>query len=154
MLIRRTIPAMAVTLAVFAAVQIFWGGWIRPHLIAPLHAVYSIAAVALADDWLSARQPAVPVGGGEGRESGSWAVTRSTRPGTPSASCRSPAGTRSTARPSRFPNCLTQQGIKLAVTYQPASRFWDFQLLETGIFLAAALLLGWLCVSRVSRRLA
>src|SRR5215469_17153176 len=34
-LIRRTLPAMAVTLAVFAGIQIVWANWIRPHLISP-----------------------------------------------------------------------------------------------------------------------
>ncbi|MGN6793314.1 MAG: ABC transporter permease subunit, partial [Streptosporangiaceae bacterium] len=35
-LIRRTIPAMAATLAVFAGIQVVWPRWIRPHLMAPL----------------------------------------------------------------------------------------------------------------------
>ncbi|MGH3201525.1 MAG: hypothetical protein ACRDOA_05765 [Streptosporangiaceae bacterium] len=37
MLIRRTVPAMAITLAVFAAVQVVMPLWIRPHLITPVH---------------------------------------------------------------------------------------------------------------------
>ena len=36
LLIRRTIPAMALTLAVFAFVQIAWPNWVRPHLITPV----------------------------------------------------------------------------------------------------------------------
>ena len=38
-LIRRTVPAMAVTLAGFAAVQIVVPLWIRPHLMTPLTAI-------------------------------------------------------------------------------------------------------------------
>ena len=35
-LFRRTLPAMAITLAVFAAVQITMPLWIRPHLVPPV----------------------------------------------------------------------------------------------------------------------
>ncbi len=43
--------------------------------------------------------------------------------------------------------CVTKLGATYhgVVTYQPASRYWLFQCLETGIFLAAALLLAALC---------
>lgn len=44
-LIRRTLPAMAATLAVFAGVQIVWPIWIRPHLISP-----SVARPPLGND--------------------------------------------------------------------------------------------------------
>jgi ABC-type transport system involved in multi-copper enzyme maturation permease subunit len=37
-LIRRTLPAMAATLIVFASVRVFYNLKIRPHLISPLHA--------------------------------------------------------------------------------------------------------------------
>jgi hypothetical protein len=37
-LIRRTVPAMAITLVVFAAIQLIVPNWVRPHLIAPARA--------------------------------------------------------------------------------------------------------------------
>src|ERR1017187_10339229 len=46
-LIRRTVPAMAITLAVFAAVQIAMPIWIRPHLIAPVHAPSALNPAAI-----------------------------------------------------------------------------------------------------------
>jgi hypothetical protein len=40
------------------------------------------------------------------------------------------------------------------IAYQPASRFWVLQWYETGIFLAAALLLAGFCFGSIrSRRL-
>ncbi len=45
------------------------------------------------------------------------------------------------------PSCLDHY----QVTYQPADRFWPFQLIESGIFLALTLLLlpaTWLLVRR------
>lgn len=38
--------------------------------------------------------------------------------------------------------CLARNGIRMQVTYQPASRYWEFQWLETGIFLILAALGG------------
>lgn len=151
--IRRTIPAMAVTLAAFVVVQIVWGGWIRPHLIAPLHGVYSFATIALQTIGSGANGRLYLVAGGK---SGEWIL--GSRPVDPAghtvrfvpAACKNAFNN----SPNAFPHCLASNGIKLAVTYQPAGRFWDFQLLETGIFVAIALLLAWLCVTRVNRRLA
>jgi hypothetical protein len=37
-LVRRTLPAMAVTVAVFAGTRLAIALWVRPHLIAPVHA--------------------------------------------------------------------------------------------------------------------
>ena len=42
-LIRRTLPAMAITLAVFALIQLAWPSWVRPHLIPPVHATAAVA---------------------------------------------------------------------------------------------------------------
>jgi hypothetical protein len=50
-----------------------------------------------------------------------------------------------------FIQCLASHGIRMAVTYQPASRYWVFQWLETGIFLILAAGLGAFCNWRVRR---
>ena len=39
MLTRRTVSAMAATLAVFAALQFAWAEWIRAHLIPPVRTI-------------------------------------------------------------------------------------------------------------------
>jgi hypothetical protein len=44
-LIRRTIPAMAVTLAIFAALQVAMPLWVRPNLAAADHKVVPVASV-------------------------------------------------------------------------------------------------------------
>ncbi len=44
-LIRRTVPAMAVTLAIFAAIQIAMPLWIRPHLFPARHTVVSVTSL-------------------------------------------------------------------------------------------------------------
>jgi len=42
----------------------------------------------------------------------------------------------------------------VAVTYQPANRYWAFQLYELAIFLGAALIVSGFCFWWVLRRLA
>lgn len=52
-----------------------------------------------------------------------------------------------------FLDCLAGHGIREAVSYQPASRYWAFQWTETAIYLAIALALAGYCFWRLSRRL-
>jgi hypothetical protein len=49
-------------------------------------------------------------------------------------------------------NCLASHGIRVAVSYQPVSRYWPLQFAETGLFLALALALAWYCFWRLNRR--
>ena len=49
-------------------------------------------------------------------------------------------------------NCLARHGIRVALSYQPVSRYWALQFAETGLFLALALALAWHCFWRLNRR--
>jgi ABC-2 family transporter protein len=156
LLIRRTLPAMAVTLIIFAAVQLAVPIWVRPQLIPP---VTTTSALDLASvvGWgatnagrpgggnlFIASQPSVP---------GAWLL---------SSEIVTPAGRPATTEPAT-PACggdATMQscqdyvaGLRLRqeVTYQPASRYWPLQWYETAIYLAAALLLSGLCLLRIRR---
>jgi energy-coupling factor transporter ATP-binding protein EcfA2 len=53
--------------------------------------------------------------------------------------------------PAAFVACLASHGIREAITYQPASRYWRFQASETAIYLALALALTGYCFRRLSR---
>jgi hypothetical protein len=44
---------------------------------------------------------------------------------------------------------LASQPLRQHVVYQPASRYWTFQLLETAIWLGIALALSALCVWKI-----
>jgi hypothetical protein len=65
-----------------------------------------------------------------------------------------------TQAPAAAQQALQQCGAKVAsvfhevITYQPGSRYWDFQWMELAIYLAAALALAGLSVWWVRRRLA
>jgi hypothetical protein len=49
-------------------------------------------------------------------------------------------------------SCAQAHGIRGFVTYQPASRYWAFQGIETGIFLLLAAALVAVAFAVVSRR--
>ena len=155
-LIRRTIPAMAVTLAVFAAVQVAMPLWIRPNFAPADHTVISTSS------------PGHLAGGPTGpggttltlvatslpSQPGAWIlssgpVNAAGQPvSTTPAACTAPSIENSPA----FDGCLTSQGIREAISYQPASRYWPFQWTETAIYLALALALAGYCFRRLNRR--
>jgi hypothetical protein len=141
-LIRRTVPAMAVTLAVFTAVQ-FGMRLLRGYLIAPLHLIVSLSGPHGAP---------VPVQGG-----GSMSVDP-TAVGIPgawiySAQVVDAAGHVVQLTP-QSAAVLSRHGLRELVAYQPASRFWLFQGYETAIYLALAVGLAAVCVWCIRRRLA
>lgn len=141
-LVRRSLPALAVALVVFAATRVTVAGWLRPHFRAPVALVETI-----------------PPGTGE-------VVTGTTdlRDGIIDQGVMDPDGRRlgdlasaivqhkamdTGADPTTY---LHDAGYHRWVNYQPAGRFWAFQLIESGIFVSlTALLLAGL-VWRVRRR--
>ncbi|MGI8879342.1 MAG: hypothetical protein ACR2KJ_02295 [Jatrophihabitans sp.] len=48
--------------------------------------------------------------------------------------------------------CLSDVGFVVTTKYQPADRYWTFQLIESGIFIALATALLAICVIFVRRR--
>jgi ABC-2 family transporter len=156
LLIRRTLPAMAVTLVIFGAVQFAVPVYLRPHLIPPVTTtaplnVASVVAWGVTDagqpgggTLFVATVPSVP---------GAWMV---------SSEIVTPAGRPAGTEPATAAcgNNTTQQSCQAYVaglhlrqveTYQPGSRYWPLQWYETGIYLAAALLLAGLCFLRIRR---
>jgi hypothetical protein len=150
-LTRRVVPAMAVTLAVFAAVQVAMPLLIRPHLIPPRHVAVPISSVNLSSIGSSDNKLLLGVARLNG-EPGAWIldsgpVDASGRPftGVPS-DCTFKPGVE------EYLTCLTSHGVRAGVTYQPDNRYWAFQGIETGIFIALAGALAGYCSWQVSRR--
>ena len=48
--------------------------------------------------------------------------------------------------------CMDKLGIREVISYQPASRYWPLQFIETAIFLALALALARFCFWLLGRR--
>jgi len=172
-LIRHTLPAMALTLAIFAALQVAMPLWIRPNLAPPDHTVNPVTSLgnALASQtgpggdtftlyansipgqpgaWLLASGPVNAAGQATSTTPAACASVGSTGPGTGANQSASPQG--STTGPVAFLGCLASHRIREAITYQPATRYWRFQATETAIYLALALALAGYCFRRLNRR--
>jgi hypothetical protein len=169
-LIRRTVPAMAVTLAIFAALQVAMPLWVRPnlapadHVAIPVSGQGNFSPAQTGPGGSTFTLFAVNIPG----QPGAWLlssgpVNAAGQPvSTTPAACTSvgntgqSGGAQGTAflpgqGPAGFVDCLGRHGIREAITYQPASRYWRFQATETAIYLALALALAGYCFRRLSR---
>jgi hypothetical protein len=156
LLIRRTLPAMAVTLAVFTAVIIAFPIWVRPHLIPPVRATSTLSLASIAN------MPGVGASNGHlsltpgsaAAPPGAWFIS-SSQLTTPDgrASSTEPAGPcgapPSPAAAQACNDYIESLHLRQTVTYQPASRYWAFQWVETAIYLTLALTLAGLCFLRI-----
>lgn len=161
MLVRRTLPAMAFTLAVFVAVQLAMPLLVRPHLIPPTRSTIEITASNLENFQMgpdrriqvSAKPP----------DTGAWLLSSHTVDASGHAVDRIPPSpslspTSGPCAPSQqgLSACLaeiTRLGYRQQVTYQPSSRFWPLQWYETAIYTALALGLAAFCFWRLRHRL-
>jgi hypothetical protein len=149
-LVRRPVPAMAATLAVFAAALITMSLRVRPHLITPLH-VASALTPADITGWSTSSGGQMTVTGGE-HLPGAWVLSNQSL----SANGHVFTGPATRACVSGSAQaCYASLGrlhLRQLRTYQPASRYWTFQWYETAIFLALALALAGLCLCWIRRR--
>jgi hypothetical protein len=151
-LIRRAVPAMAVTLAIFAAIQVVVPLWIRPHFIPPARTVVSGPLFFQSAGVDVGNLTATTVPG----QPGAWILSSGAinasgqHVSTIPAACLTP--TTGKGPPPDSGACMASRGIREAIVYQPVSRYWAFQWIETGIFLALALALAALCFWRLGRR--
>jgi hypothetical protein len=148
-LIRRTVPAMVATLTGFGIVQIAWPAWIRPHLISPVHATSALGAVTFDGTGVSNGALFLQVGSVSGRI-GDWITGTYPVNAAGQATTRVPPACASLDE--RFLSCLSSHGVQMALSYQPASRYWAFQWSETAIYLVLALVLVGVCAWRIRRR--
>jgi ABC-type transport system involved in multi-copper enzyme maturation permease subunit len=153
LMVRRTIPAMAVTLVVFAAVQFAVPFWVRPHLIAPVHTTSALDMSAVTQMGIEAPGNMLIVGV-KPQLPGAWiysAQVTTAAGGTDLG--HAPAACSMNNSPRQCNAAIAGLHLRQIVTYQPASRYWPLQWYETGLYLAVALILAGICFWRVRRRL-
>jgi hypothetical protein len=159
-LLRRTLPAMAVTLAVFVALQVLVPMLVRPHLIPPVQTTRAFSAVQVGA--FGAAGPGSFQLLGISGQNGAWIIgnhvvgAAGQRVHSLPSACvpllggpPSPDGSSVDGAASA---CLARHGVKIAVSYQPASRYWELQSAETALYLVLAAGLGGLCYWAVRRR--
>jgi ABC-type transport system involved in multi-copper enzyme maturation permease subunit len=149
---RRTVIAMAVTLAAFAALQILMPTVIRAHLQTPV--TQSVAFSAANTHGISL--------GADGRTKvpgydvpGAWMLTAESELLDASGSPVKQAVTEQcmTGKFEGDKACLEAQNLHSVQTFQPADRYWTFQWLEFGIYLLLAALLAGFAFWRIPRGL-
>ena len=160
MLVRRTLPAMAITLAVFVALQIAMPLLVRPHLLPPTRSTIQITESNL-DSFSMGPDRYIRVSA-KAADTGAWVLSSHTVDASGHAISSIPPSP--SLSPSSGP-CAPQQGLspclaevtrlgyRQQLTYQPSSHFWPFQWYETGIYTALTLGLAGLCFWRIRRRL-
>ena len=178
-LVRRTVPAIAVTLVAFTAVQIAFRLLVRPHLLPPVTRALALdpsstgygsegfLPVALSAPTLQPASPDIPnswitsiaVVDRKGNGLTGSELAR-TCPGIGHGRAGGASGAGGSghvpvpqAAATRWHDCVARIATTYheVVTYQPASRYWPLQWYELCIFLAAALLLAGACAWRVRR---
>jgi ABC-2 family transporter protein len=124
MLIRRTVPAIAATLAVYAGLALATALWLRQHYMTPLLTTkLNLPASAwIINQWYT--QDGKFAFGARGSQ-----IINALQHYSCNSSPLSP------------PQCLTQHGYTWWASYQPGSRFWPFQWIEGGWLLALSVLL-------------
>jgi len=132
---RRTVAAMTATLVAFGATRFLVSEFVRPHFLAPLHKVISaMASSGVPGDWVLSNT--LVDGGGRqitaAREE--LAVLHAQQAGID---------------PHTY---ILTLGWRRVISYQPAGRFWTFQLLEAGLFAALAVALVLASLWLVRRR--
>jgi hypothetical protein len=172
MLVRRTLPAMAITLAVFVAVQLAMPLLVRPHLMPPVTGAFELSeanvdGISINQDEgasveIHLRASAVP------GHAGAWVLSSDLvdpsgrtiggkgLPGTIEEASTTSGPCAPTAGPPNMDACMAEVsrlGYRQQATYQPLGRFWPFQWIETGIYALLTAGLTGFCFRWIRRRL-
>lgn len=131
---RRTVAAMTATLLAFGAARFLVIEFVRPHFLTPLH------RVVLATD--------------SGKGPGDWVLSNTLVDGggRQITAAREDLAVLHAQHAGIDPHTyIITLGWKRLITYQPAGRFWTFQLLEAGLFVGLAVLVVLVAVWLVRR---
>lgn len=146
MLVRRTLPAMAITLAVFAVVQIVVPLGVRQHLMPPVTSTVAVTEDTLSRiDGLAIQEKGffiigyLPAGG--------WGLNDESKVYKADGSEFSAEDVKPCAAlmdREEHEKCLAGLNLHFEFSYHPGSRYWPFQWIELSLFVfLAALLAGF-----------
>ena len=165
LLIRRTLPAMAATLAIFIVVQVLVTAGVRPHLMPATTTSVAINQTTMSQAFRFDRSDAVtgPVRIDLPTPPGSWVLSET--PALNSAGQQIPTseildcwsqllGPAAKGSPNGFGPlgaCLAPKDLHVDITYQPADHYWPLQWIETALYFALAALLTATCFRRLRK---
>jgi hypothetical protein len=177
--LRRTLPAMAATLALFVAVRLGFRYYVRPHLLPASHMTTSLSSGSALGFEITpprgitfvAGSPSLPnamvmssrivdASGHAASAQALHAFVATHCPVVAHPQSRNPQSVTGTGGPkfgpgnqAAFDHCIQRLSgtFHLATTYQPPPRYWPLQWSEFGVFMAAALLLAGVSLWRIQR---
>jgi hypothetical protein len=146
-LIRRTLPAMAVTLAIFYVATQIVMPWAQPRLIAPVQAASALNVASLTTTGVNSGRLYLQT---QPNIRGAWILSSQiiTSAGRP-ASTEPATQACASGNASACDTYIASLHLRQTVTYQPASRYWPLQWYEAAILLALALILAGLSFLRI-----
>ncbi|MGH3648566.1 MAG: ABC transporter permease [Micromonosporaceae bacterium] len=151
LLIRRTVPAMAATLAIYTAAVGSMPLWIRANLVPANHATPALDLDNLQHFGFGRDGRMEVVGAGP---SNTWVLTNQTI--TPSGDVftgpADPQYCGADQPPQACEEWVATLGLRQDIIYHPADHFWPLQWVESGLFLAAAALLTGFCFWWIRQR--
>jgi hypothetical protein len=138
-LLRRTLPAVAVTLVIFVGLRMVIAELLRPHYMTAVTVIYNLnQSYTPRGSFLAVAQGIVAPGGRLIQPQDGEVFDNVPANAIP-ASCQAVLHR---GQLGGLSSCLHQAGLRQFITYQPGNRYWAFQGIEFGIFalLAAALI--------------
>lgn len=154
--VRRLLPAMAITLAVFTAVQVLVPTAVRVHLLPPVTDTVAFSANVMRGGGAGLQLRGGTVWITDYTVPGAWAISQTSELLTATGEsigrdrlqgCMRGAFDKDMA-------CLTAMDLHFTSSYHPGSRYWPFQWIELAGFLGLSALLAGLGFWRIRRRLA
>jgi hypothetical protein len=144
MLIRRVVPAIVATLAVYAVLAFAAAGFLREHYLTPLVTTsINVNLPGGSTAWVISEWST---------KGGRFAFAGNPPDSLVNQFCSSAPADK--VGPLGFAPCLAQHGYTQWTSYQPAGRFWPFQWIEGGWLLVLSALLIAATVWLVRRRAA
>ncbi|GAA2115789.1 ABC transporter permease subunit [Actinomadura alba] len=160
LLVRRTLPAMAITGVVFLVLQFSVPNLVRPHLIPPekttmpmtsqdINQARNLGSITGApsigglqvpgapDAWISETSPLRTADG------------RTLGESTFNDCLNTPPKTGAGGTFGDTAVCLSKLNLHVDIEYQPSSRYWPFQLTETGLYLVVSGILIAIAIRRI-----
>jgi hypothetical protein len=152
MLIRRTVPAMATTLAVYVAAAVAMPLWVRERLVPARHDAAPLVPENIHGMSISGDTGAIEVFGDGVANAWTFSnrtvtTTGATFTGPADLTVCGPEGT-----PSKCHAWLTSLELRQEMIYHPGSHFWSLQWAEAGVFIGLAALLAAFCFWWIRRR--
>lgn len=155
MLIRRTVPAMAATLAIYSFAAYSMQEWIREHLVSASHVINPLDISSPHTVTISVGEANEMTVGVPDNLPDAWVLSNQTITDTGQVFSM-PADSQYCGLAASAQACdewLGSLGLRQDLIYHPASHFWPLQWTETGVLLALAALLAGFCFWWTRRRL-